>query len=107
MSAISTPPSRGGSRERAASTRHGPGSLKGLQRLLRLEAAQLGRPSVESPLETDDALLSKERGPGVSTGSPGKGVIRRSRSPCSWDQRWDRRSESLLRSALWTFKRSR
>ena len=30
------PPARGGSRERAASARHGPGSLRGLRRLLRL-----------------------------------------------------------------------
>ena len=48
MLVTSPPPSQGGSRERAASTRHEPGSLKGLRRLLRLKITQLVRLPVES-----------------------------------------------------------
>ena len=82
-------PSRGRSRERAASTRHRPGSLRGCRGLLRLEVAQLGRLTVKGSLKADDVLLSKERRQTAIAGSPGSRVINRTRSSYPWKRRRD------------------
>ena len=67
----------------------GRGSLRGQRGQLRLEAAQLGCPLVESSLKADDVLFCKKRGQATSTGSPASRVISRVRSPHLWNEHRD------------------